>query len=184
MGDEKASQQSNPLPQGKTVSASRITIAQLMQPEHANALGNVHGGWIMKLVDEAGALACMRHAQQRVVTVAVDQMTFRQPIRTTDLVTLTAEVSFVGRTSMEAEVHVVAENPITGERTYTNTAYLVYVALDEHGNPVEVPRLIPENEAQRQRMEAGKLRQEYRLKRSREASQGFSSQESSENSQA
>src|SRR5512133_1809788 len=112
---------------GKPVSASRVTIAQLMQPEHANNLGNVHGGWIMKLVDEAGALTCMRHAQQRVVTVAVDQMIFRQPIRTTDLVTLTAEVSYVGRTSMEAEVHVMAENPITGEQTHTNTAYLVYV---------------------------------------------------------
>lgn len=153
--------------QGKTVNASRTTIAQLMQPEHANILGNVHGGWIMKLVDEAGALACMRHAQQRVVTVAVDQMSFRQPIRTTDLVTLTAEVSYVGRTSMEVEVTVHAENPITGERMHTNTAYLVYVALDEGGRPVAVPPLIPENEEQRQRMEDGKARQEYRLAQSR-----------------
>jgi uncharacterized protein (TIGR00369 family) len=152
----------NPLP-GKPVSASRISLAQLMQPEHANNLGHVHGGWIMKLVDEAGALACMRHAQQRVVTVAVDRMTFHQPIRITDLVTLTAEVSYVGRTSLEAEVHVVAENPITGERTHTNTAYLVYVALDKNGKPVPVPALIPETEEQRQRMEEGKARQAYRL---------------------
>jgi uncharacterized protein (TIGR00369 family) len=151
-----------PLP-GKPVSASRISLAQLMQPEHANNLGHVHGGWIMKLVDEAGALACMRHAQQRVVTVAVDRMTFHQPIRITDLVTLTAEVSYVGRTALEAEVHVVAENPITGERTHTNTAYLVYVALDENGKPVPVPALIPETEEQRQRMEEGKTRQAYRL---------------------
>ena len=147
----------------KPVSASRITIAQLMQPEHANNLGNVHGGWIMKLVDEAGALACMRHAQQRVVTVAVDQLVFHQPIRTTDLVTIQAEVSFVGRTSMEAEVQVVAENPITGDCTHTNMAYLVYVALDDQGQPVEVPRLIPENEEQRRRMDEGKERQTYRL---------------------
>lgn len=152
----------NPIP-GKPVSASRISLAQLMQPEHANNLGHVHGGWIMKLVDEAGALACMRHAQQRVVTVAVDRMTFRQPIRITDLVTLTAEVSYVGRTSLEAEVHVVAENPITGKRTHTNTAYLVYVALDNAGKPVPVPPLIPETEEQRQRMEEGKSRQAYRL---------------------
>jgi uncharacterized protein (TIGR00369 family) len=152
---------------GKTVSASRIKISQLMQPEHANNLGNVHGGVIMKLVDEAGALACMRHAQQRVVTVAVDQMTFRQPIRLGDLVTLTAEVSYVGRTSMEAEVHVEAENPITGERTFTNDAYLVYVALDQDGNPVPVPPLIPETEDQRLRMQEGKARQEYRLSQSR-----------------
>lgn len=134
-----------------------------MQPEHANNHGNVHGGWIMKLVDEAGALACMRHAQQRVVTVAVDSMTFRHAIRTTDLVTLTAEVSYVGRTSMEAQVQVTAENPISGERIHTNTAYLVYVALDERGNPAPVPALIPETEEQRQRMQAGAARQQYRL---------------------
>ena len=148
---------------GKPVSVSQVTIAQLMQPQHANSLGNVHGGWIMKLVDEAGALVCMRHAQRRVVTVAVDQMIFRQPIRIGDLVTLSAEVSYVGRTSMEAEVQVVAENPVTGEQTHTNTAYLVYVALDKEGNPVPVPSLIPETEAQRLRMEAGRARQTHRI---------------------
>ena len=150
-------------PSAKLVSASRITLAQMMQPEHANIQGNVHGGWIMKLMDEAGALACMRHAQRRVVTVAADQMTFRQPIRIGDLVTLTAEVSFVGHTSMEAEIHVVAENPVTGECTHTNTAYLVYVALDENGEPVAVPALLPENEAQRLRLEQGKERRARRL---------------------
>ena len=148
---------------GKTSSASRINISQLMQPQHANSYGNVHGGWIMKLVDEAGALAGMRHAQQRVVTVAVDQMTFHQPIRLGDLVTLTAEISCVGRTSMETEVHVVAENPITGVSTHTNTAYVVYVALDKEGDPVVVPPLIPETESDRERMEAGKNRQDHRL---------------------
>lgn len=150
---------------GKTSSSSKIILAQMMQPEHANMLGNVHGGWIMKLVDEAGALACMRHAQHRVVTVAVDQMSFRQPIRLGDLVTLTAEVSYVGRTSMEAEVHVVAENPITGECTHTNTAYLVYVALDEAGRKIDVPPLVAENLDQQRRMELGKKRQAYRLER-------------------
>jgi uncharacterized protein (TIGR00369 family) len=157
-------------PRGKPVSASRIRISQLMGPEHANNLGNVHGGWIMKLVDEAGALACMRHANQRVVTVAVDQMTFRQPIRLGDLVTLTAEVSYVGRTSLEAEVHVEAENPISGERTYTNNAYLVYVALDSAGKPAEVQPLLPETDKQRQRMEAGRKRQAYRLSQSQQTS--------------
>lgn len=152
----------------KSVTASRVTLAQLMQPEHANTHGNVHGGWIMKLVDEAGALACMRHAQRRVVTVAVDQMLFREPIRIGDLVTLTAEVSYVGRTSMEAEVHVVAENPVTGECTHTNTAYVVYVALDEQGKPVPVPPLLPENNAQLKRMQQGKQRQVHRLASSRE----------------
>jgi len=147
---------------GKPVSASRITLSQLMQPEHANNLGNVHGGWIMKLVDEAGALAAMRHAQKRVVTIAVDQMVFRHPIRTTDLIILNAEVSYTGRTSIETEVQVIAENPITGERWHTNTAYVVYVALDEGGHPTPVPPLIPETEAQRSRMETGSQRQEIR----------------------
>ena len=152
----------------KPVSASRVTLSQLMQPQHANSAGNVHGGWIMKLVDEAGALACMRFANRRVVTVAIDQMMFRQPIRIGNLVTLTAEVSYTGRTSMEAEVQVVAENPITGERTHTNTAYLVYVAMNDDGSPAEVPRLVPENEAQRERMKQAEARQAFRLQQRRQ----------------
>jgi uncharacterized protein (TIGR00369 family) len=147
----------------KSMHASRVTLAQLMQPEHANTQGNVHGGWIMKLVDEAGALASMRHAGARTVTVAIDSMTFRQPIRIGDLVTLEAEVTYVGRTSMEVEVHVTAENPITGERTHTNTAYLVFVALDENGKPTPVAPLVPETPEEKMRMEAAKLRQKGRL---------------------
>ena len=152
------------LEQSKTVRASRITLSQLMHPEHANLLGNVHGGWIMKLVDEAGALSCMRHAQRKVVTVAIDSMTFREPIRIGDLIILNSEVSYVGRTSMEAEVHVIAENPVTGERTYTNTAYLVYVALDDEGRPTTVPPLRAETEEEMRRMEKARERQERRLK--------------------
>jgi len=155
----------------KTVRQSRVTLSQLMHPQHANPRGDVHGGWIMKLADEAGALAAMRHAQRRVVTVAIDQMMFHEPIRIGDLVTLEAEVTYVGRTSMEARVSVTAEDPIGGERVHTNTAYLVYVALDEHGNPVPVPPLLAESEAEKSRMDAGKERQAYRLsRRAREAS--------------
>ena len=148
----------------KPIRASQITLSQLMHPEHANLLGNVHGGWIMKLVDEAGALACMRHAQRKVVTVTIDSMDFRQPIRIGDLVILKAEVSYTGRTSMEAAVEVHAENPITGEQTHTNTAYLVYVALDDAGRPTPVPPLQVETEEDKQKMEQAKLRQERRLK--------------------
>ena len=151
--------------EAKSVSASRISIAQLMQPEHANNLGNVHGGWIMKLVDEAGALACMRHAGRRVVTVAIDSMVFRQPIRIGDLVILNAEVTYVGHTSVEVEVQVQAENPITGDRTHTNTAYLVYVALDDAGRPTAVPAIKAETEAERLKLAAGRERQERRLHR-------------------
>jgi len=153
----------NEEPKAKAMSASKISIAQLMQPEHANNLGNVHGGWIMKLVDEAGALACMRHAQRRVVTVAIDQMVFRQPIRIGDLVILNARVTYTGRTSMEAEVQVTAENPVTGEQTHTNTAYLVYVAMDEEGNSVPVPALYAETDEEKLCMQQARARQKHRL---------------------
>ena len=152
----------------KPMRASRIDIAQLMHPEHANLLGNVHGGWIMKLVDEAGALACMRHAQRRVVTVAIDSMVFRNPIKIGDLVLLNAEVTYTGRTSMEAEVQVQAENPTTGERTHTNTAYLVYVALDEQGHPTPVPPIQAETEEEKRKMESAKERQARRLSNRRQ----------------
>lgn len=147
----------------KTSRNSRITLAQLMQPSQANNLGNVHGGWIMKLVDEAGALACMRHAQTRVVTVAVDSMVFREPIKLGDLVTLNAEVTYTGRTSMEAEVQVIAENPVTGEKTHTNTAYLVYVALDENEKPTVVSPLVAESEEDVERMKQAETRQKRRI---------------------
>jgi uncharacterized protein (TIGR00369 family) len=148
---------------GKTVAASRVTLSQLMQPEHANLRGDVHGGWIMKLADEAGALAAMRHAQARVVTVAIDQMRFHEPIRIGDLVVLEAEVTYVGRTSLETRVQVSAENPVSGDRTNTNTAYLVYVALDEAGQPRPVPPLVAETEAEHRRLQGGRERQAYRL---------------------
>ena len=135
-----------------------------MQPEHANNyFGSVHGGWIMKLVDEAGALACMRHAQSRVVTVAIDSMVFHKPIKIGELVLLTAELTYTGRTSMEVEVKVQAENPITGERADTNIAYLVFVALDDNGVPVGVPPLIPETDDEKKKFNEAKLRQSQRL---------------------
>src|SRR5512135_2409361 len=147
----------------KPVRASRVNIAQLMQPEHANNMGDVHGGWVMKLADEAGALACMRHAQRRVVTVAVDSMVFRKPIKIGDIVMLTAEVTYAGHTCMEAEVLVHTENPISGERIETNTAYLVYVALDDNGHPVSVPPLIAETDEERRKLREGRERQVHRL---------------------
>ncbi|MCZ2127221.1 MAG: acyl-CoA thioesterase [Anaerolineales bacterium] len=149
----------------KNSHASRVYLSQLMQPEHANYFGNVHGGWIMKLADEAGALACMRHAQMRVVTVAVDSVTFREPIKIGDLVTFTAEVTYTGRTSLEAEVQVTAENPISGERTHTNTAYLVYVALDEDNRPAPVPQLVVESEAEQARFKQAQIRQQRRIQK-------------------
>jgi acyl-CoA hydrolase len=105
----------------------------------------------------------MRHAQCRVVTVAIDQMHFHHPIRIGDLVILEAEVTYVGRTSLETRVQVIAENPISGKQIHTNTAYLVYVALDENRHPKEIPQLIAETKDQADRMEEGRKRQAYRL---------------------
>lgn len=149
----------------KRVTDSQVTISHLMEPGDANLLGNVHGGVLMKLIDEVGGIAAARHAQRPVVTVAIDSLTFISPIRVGDLVVLTAMLTWVGRTSMEIKVRVEAEAIFTGERTHTNSAYVVYVALDENGKPTEVPRLIAETEEQRQRMIEADVRQTQRLGR-------------------
>ncbi len=148
-----------PLP----VSASRITLSLLMQPADANMLGNVHGGHIMRLMDEAGASAAMRHSRRPVVTVAVDQVLFKEPIQVGDLVTFDAELTYVGRTSIETRIEVAAQNLLTGKHTHTNTAYFVYVALDERGRPTPVAPLLLETDAERQQWEAARERQAYRL---------------------
>lgn len=150
---------------GKRISDSQVTISQVMLPTDANVTGNVHGGVIMKLMDDAGAIVAVRHSRSIVVTVAVDSMTFLSPIYVGNLVTLSAALSYVGRTSMEVEVLVEAEDPLTGDKTHTNTAYLVYVALDDDGQPREVPPLIAESEEERQRVAKGRQRQKARLSR-------------------
>ncbi len=149
---------------GRRVSESRTILSHFMMPGDANPLGNVHGGIIMKLVDEAGGIAASRHARRNTVTVAVDSMSFLKPIYVGTLVTFEAKLTYVGRTSMEVEVRVEAENLLTGEKTHTNTAYLVYVALDEHGRPTPVPPLILETDEERQLAEEAKERQQARLK--------------------
>lgn len=146
----------------KTISQSRCTLSALMGPQDANQHGNVHGGVIMKMVDEAGALVAMRHANQPVVTVAVDSMTFMEPILLGNLVLCKAEITYVGRTSMEVRVEVVAEDPLRGTAKTTNIAYLVYVALDDDGRPSPVPPLVYETPEERLRGEQARMRQEYR----------------------
>jgi uncharacterized protein (TIGR00369 family) len=153
---------------GKYIRDSQVTISQVMLPTDANVYGNVHGGIVMKLADDAGAIVATRHSRSIVVTVAVDSITFLSPIYVGNLVTLTAALSYVGRTSMEVEVLVEAEDPLTGEKTHTNNAYLVYVALDEDGRPSEVPPLILESDEERERVARGEKRQRARLSRQRE----------------
>jgi acyl-CoA hydrolase len=147
----------------KPVSASRVTLAQLMGPQDANLQGNVHGGNIMKLMDEAGGSAAIRHAQRPVVTVAVDQVLFREPVHLGDLVTLVAELTYIGRSSMEVRLEVNAQNLLSGTVSHTNTAYFVYVALDDNGRPTPVPALLLETPDEQRRWQAGQRRQTLRL---------------------
>jgi len=149
----------------KCVSESRVVLSTLLNPEHANALGNVHGGVVMKLVDEAGGLAAMRHARQPVVTVAIDSMTFDEPIYVGNMITLTAELTYTGRTSMEVRVSVTAEDPLTGSTVPTNLAYLVYVAIDRQGRPSPVPPLCVETPEEELRFRQAQERQVERKKR-------------------
>lgn len=150
---------------GKSVRDSEIVLSQLMQPEHANNLGNIHGGVLMKLIDDAGAMCATRHAREPAVTVAVDSLTFLEPVHIGDLVTFSAKLTYVGRSSMETEVVVEAEEILTGRRRITNRAYVVYVALSGEGRPVEVPPLIPETDEEREQWKQGEQRQKERLAR-------------------
>ena len=124
---------------------------------------NVHGGAIMRLCDEVAGIAAIRHSGRRVVTVAVDRMTFEQPVLVGDLVTVRATVNAAWRTSMEVGVRVERERLGTGERAHTSTAYLTMVALDDHGRPAPVPRVAPRNEDEERRRREADLRRSNRL---------------------
>ncbi len=157
----------NPDLEPKRAKDSDLTLAVGMNPADANPLGDVHGGVIMKLVDEAGGICAIRHARRPTVTVTMDSMTFLSPVRVGDLLTLRASVNWIGRTSIEVGIRVEAENVLTGEVTHTNSAYAVYVALDDEGRPTPVPPLILDTEQDRRRWEEGAQRQEHRLARAR-----------------
>lgn len=149
----------------KPGSASSVTLIRQMDLTDANLLGNVHGGEIMKMVDTAGGLAAMKHCGGPVVTVAMDEMSFMEPVFVGDVVTVRAMVNDVGRTSLEVGVRVEAENVVTGRRVHTSSAYLVYVGLDAEGRPRPVPPVVAEDDEQRQRQREAKLRREARLAR-------------------
>jgi acyl-CoA hydrolase len=147
----------------KPSSQSQAQLARWMGILDANSAGNIHGGTVMKLCDEAAALAAVKHSRHRVVTAAMDRMNFLYPIRIGELVTFSAMVNAVWRTSMEVGVRVDAENPRTGETRHTNTAYITMVALDDEGNPAGVPPLIAETPEQQRRMREAELRRANRL---------------------
>ena len=139
------------------MSASHSVISQLMMPDDANAMGNVHGGAIMRLVDIGTAVSAMRHCGRQVVTVALDHMSFLQPVYIGDLVTITSQVEYVGRTSMLVRAHVEAENPTAPrKRVLTSSSVLTFVALGDDGHPVPVPPLLAETEEEKACLEEAK----------------------------
>ncbi|MFW9823902.1 MAG: acyl-CoA thioesterase [Candidatus Thorarchaeota archaeon] len=149
--------------EAKTVSDSKVEIAQVMMPEHSNAAGNVNGGYILKLVDQAGAIVAARHTHTNVVTASLDRMDFISPVYVGNLVFAKASINFVSRTSMEIGVRVEAECLRTGTHTHVGSAYLIFVALDKNDKPTEIPKLILETEEEKRRFEEAKNRRELRL---------------------
>lgn len=149
-------------------SESSSMVSELLFPQHVNNLGHVFGGVILSMVDRAAAVAAMRHAGRACVTVSIDRVDFREPIYSGELVTCSAQVNYVGRTSMEVGVRVEAENLITGTRRHTNTCYLTFVAIGEDARPVAVPRLRLETDEERQRFREGERRREVRIALERE----------------
>lgn len=149
--------------EGKRVKDSSVVMAQMMIPLDANPAGNVHGGVIVKIIDEAAGVVAARHARSNVVTASIDRMDFLQPVFVGDVLFFKASLNLVGKTSMEIGVRVEAENLMTGEVRHAASAYLTYVALDEKGRPRGVSPLILETDEDKRRNREAKARREVRL---------------------
>lgn len=151
--------------EGKPVSQSSAEFNHLVLPPDTNWIGTIFGGRIMEWSDIAGSIVASRHARQVVVTAAMDEMQFLSPVKLGDIVILKTSVNFTHNTSMEIGVRIEAENPLTGERTHTSSAYLTFVALNANGKPIEVPPVIPVTSEEKRRFEEGRKRREERIKR-------------------
>ncbi len=149
--------------EAKRVKDSSVTMAQIMIPQDANPAGNVHGGVVVKTIDEAAGVVAARHARTNVVTASIDRMDFHHPIFVGDVLFFKASLNLVGRTSMEIGVHVDAEDLHTGSIRHVASAYLTYVALDEHGKPTEVPKLVLETEDEKRRNRQAAERRKIRI---------------------
>ncbi len=157
-----------PVLPGKPTSASRITLSHIMSAHDTNLLGTVHGGVVMKLVDDAAGAVAGRHSEGPAVTGAMDEMAFLAPVRVGDLLQVEAQVNWTGKTSMEVGVRVVAERwNKAGPGEQVATAYLVFVAVDAEGKPRPVPPLICENDRDRRRWQEAQIRRTHRLARRR-----------------
>lgn len=139
-----------------------VIMTTLMTPEMANFSGKVHGGALLKLLDQVAYACASRYSGYYAVTLSVDQVYFLQPIHVAELVTFSSRVNYVGRSSMEVGIRVEAENISKGEIRHTNSCYFTMVAVNENGKSVEVPKMCIETEEDRHRYAAGKLRRELR----------------------
>ncbi|HOW82939.1 MAG TPA: acyl-CoA thioesterase [Spirochaetota bacterium] len=135
----------------KRVKDSSVTIVHQMTQQDANLAGNVHGGVIMKFIDNTAGIAAARHSQGNVVTASIDRLDFHSPVFVGDLLRITASINYVGTTSMEVGVRVEAENFITGEIRHTASAYLTFVALDNTFKPKNLPPIIFETDDEKRR---------------------------------
>jgi len=149
--------------ESRTVAETRVIMTQLMHPEDANLAGNVHGGTIMKLIDNAAGVVAIRHCRSNSVTASVDRIDFHNPAYIGDLLVIKASMNLVGRTSMEIGARVESERLITGERYHIASAYLTYVALDENFKPQTAPPLISETADERRRNREARARRKTRL---------------------
>ena len=148
----------------KPVAESQVTMTEMVLPQHTNAMGSVFGGTVMCWVDIAAATCAMRHCAKQVVTASVDAMHFFAPVRLGWVVTIQASVNYVGGTSCEIGVKVTSENPISGEKFHTASAYLTFVALDSHNRPTAIPGVLLETDEERRRHSSAQIRRANRLK--------------------
>ena len=151
------------LSQGRSIAYSRSTTTRIMELIDANSQGNVHGGVIMRMVDESAAIVALNHSQRPFcVTARVVRFDFLAPAFIGDVVSVLCEMRYVGRTSMEVGVEVTAEDLITREVRKIASSYVIYVALDENRLPTPVPPLVPEDEAEAAIIERARKRRAHR----------------------
>jgi acyl-CoA hydrolase len=138
-------------------------MVQMVLPTDTNRLGNLLGGRLMQWIDIAAAIAASRHTHRVCVTASVDELNFHHPVVQGEVVLLQASVNRVFKSSLEVGVRVTKEDLLTGKRTYTNTAYLTFVSIDDEGKPVAAPPIRPETKEERRRFGDAARRRELRL---------------------
>lgn len=147
----------------KPVSASEVVSYRLMMPSDANPAGNIHGGIVLKMIDEVGGIVAYRHARMNVVTASIDRVDFFHPVKVGDLLILKSAVNYVGRTSMEVGVRVESENLTTGAVKHVGSSYMTFVAMDKSGRPAEIPDIQPVTDKEISRYDDGAARRRARL---------------------